>query len=78
MALVPVINRPSSSDHRKRARDGKPAQGFKTEKILFLIIVTIIVSLTLPDAAILVGCLMLATWMKECGVERIKRPPATN
>ena len=32
-----------------------PRQVSKTEKILFPIVVTIIVSLTLPDAAILVG-----------------------
>jgi len=51
-----------------------PRKVSKTEKILFPIIVTIIVSLTLPDAAILVGCLMLGNLMKECGVvERIKK-----
>ena len=51
-----------------------PRKVSKTEKILFPIIVTIIVSLALPDAAILVGMLMLGNLMKECGVvERIRK-----
>ena len=51
-----------------------PRRVSKTEKILFPIIVTIIVALTLPDAAILVGCLMMGNLMKESGVvERITK-----
>ena len=40
----------------------------KTEKIIFPIMVTTIVALILPDAAPLIGCLMLGNLMKECGV----------
>jgi oxaloacetate decarboxylase beta subunit len=40
----------------------------KKEKIVFPIMVTIIISLLLPDAATLIGCLMLGNLMKECGV----------
>ncbi|MBQ2170321.1 MAG: sodium ion-translocating decarboxylase subunit beta, partial [Paludibacteraceae bacterium] len=40
----------------------------KTEKIVFPIIITAIVALILPDAAPLIGCLMLGNLMKECGV----------
>ena len=40
----------------------------KTEKIIFPIMVTIIVSLLIPDAAVLVGMLMLGNLMKESGV----------
>ena len=40
----------------------------KTEKIVFPIIITAIVALVLPDAAPLIGCLMLGNLMKECGV----------
>jgi oxaloacetate decarboxylase beta subunit len=40
----------------------------KTEKIIFPIVITIIISLLLPSAAPLVGCLMLGNLMKECGV----------
>ena len=40
----------------------------KTEKIIFPLVITIIISLLLPDAAPLIGCLMLGNLMKECGV----------
>jgi len=40
----------------------------KKEKILFPIIIASIISLLLPDAAPLIGCLMLGNLMKECGV----------
>ena len=46
----------------------------KREKILFPIIVTIFVSLFVPSAAPLVGCLMLGNLAKECGVvDRISK-----
>ena len=40
----------------------------KTEKILFPVIIAIVISLLLPSAAPLVGCLMLGNLIKECGV----------
>ncbi len=44
----------------------------KTEKIIFPILVTIVVSLLLPDAAVLVGMLMLGNLFKESGcVDRL-------
>ena len=78
MALVPVIQPPImkalTTEKERQIVMESPRKVSKTEKILFTIIVTIIVSLTLPDAAILVGCLMLGNLMKECGVvERIKK-----
>ena len=39
----------------------------RLEKILFPIMVTVIVSLLLPDAATLVGMLMLGNLLKESG-----------
>ena len=70
MALVPVIQPPIM----KALTTEKERQIVMTEKILFPIIVTIIVALTLPDAAILVGCLMMGNLMKESGVvERITK-----
>ena len=46
----------------------------KKQKILFPIIVTVLVSLLLPSATPLVGCLMLGNLMKECGVvERLNK-----
>ena len=78
MALVPVIRPPImkvlTTEKERQIVMESPRKVSKTEKILFPIIVTIIVSLTLPDAAVLVGCLMLGNLMKECGVvERIKK-----
>ncbi len=78
MALVPVIQPPImrflTTDKERMIVMDTPRAVTKTEKILFPIMVTIIVSLTLPDAAILVGCLMLGNLMKESGVvERITK-----
>ena len=78
MALVPVIQPPImkvlTTEKERQIVMESPRKVSKTEKILFPIFVTIIVALTLPDAAILVGCLMLGNLMKECGVvERIKK-----
>ena len=65
MALVPVIQPPImkvlTTEKERQVVMTAPRRVSKTEKILFPIIVTIIVALTLPDAAILVGCLMMAT-----------------
>ena len=78
MALVPVIQPPimkllTTEKERVIVMD-TPRKVSRTEKILFPVFVTILVSLTLPDAAILVGCLMLGNLMKESGVvERITK-----
>ena len=72
MALVPVIQPPimklltSKEERRIKMKQLRPVS--KTEKILFPIIVTIFVSLMLPSAAPLVGCLMLGNLMRESGV----------
>ena len=78
MALVPVIQPPImkalTTEKERQVVMTAPRRVSKTEKILFPIIVTIIVALTLPDAAILVGCLMMGNLMKESGVvERITK-----
>lgn len=78
MALVPVIQPPImkalTTEKERQIVMTPPRRVSKTEKILFPIIVTIIVALTLPDAAILVGCLMMGNLMKESGVvERITK-----
>ena len=69
MALVPVIQPPImrflTTEKERQVIMDTPRQVSRTEKILFPIVVTIIVSLTLPDAAILVGCLMMGNLMKE-------------
>ena len=78
MALVPVIQPPImkllTTDKERRIVMEAPRKVSRTEKILFPIIVTLLVSLLLPDAAILVGCLMMGNLMKETGVvERITK-----
>ena len=78
MALVPVIQPPImkllTTDKERRIVMEAPRKVSRTEKILFPVIVTLLVSLLLPDAAILVGCLMMGNLMKETGVvERITK-----
>ncbi len=72
MALVPVIQPPimrALTTEKERAIKMKQLRSVsKTEKIVFPIIITAIVALVLPDAAPLIGCLMLGNLMKECGV----------
>ena len=72
MALVPVIQPPimralTTKKEREIVMEQlRPVS--KKEKIIFPIAVTIIVSLLLPSAAPLVGCLMLGNLFKECCV----------
>ena len=78
MALVPVIQPPimrmlTTKKERSVVMENlRPVS--KTEKILFPIMVTVFVSLFLPDAATLVGMLMLGNLLKESGrTERIAK-----
>lgn len=72
MALVPIIQPPimrALTTKKERAVKMDQLRNVsKTEKIIFPILVTIIVSLLLPDAASLVGMLMLGSLFKESGV----------
>ena len=72
MALVPVIQPPimrALTTKKERTIEMKQLRNVsKTEKIIFPILVTIIIALLLPDAAPLIGCLMLGNLMKESGV----------
>ena len=78
MALVPVIQPPimkALTSKKERTVVMKQLRTVtKTERIIFPIMVTIIVSLIVPDAAVLVGMLMLGNLMKEYGVvDRIQK-----
>ncbi len=78
MALVPVIQPPimkALTTKSERMIVMKPLrQVSKTEKIIFPIVVTVFVSLLVPDATSLVGCLMLGNLFRECGVtERLSK-----
>ena len=72
MALVPIIQPPimkllTTKKERSVVMEmTRPVS--KLEKILFPIIVTIVIALILPDAAPLVGMLMLGNLFKESGV----------
>ena len=72
MALVPIIQPPimkALTTKKERSivmEQLRPVS--KVEKIMFPVIVTIIIALILPDAAPLVGMLMLGNLFKESGV----------
>lgn len=72
MALVPVIQPPImkllTTEKERQVKMGQLRQVSKIEKVVFPIAVTVIVSLIVPDAASLVGMLMLGNLMKESGV----------
>ena len=72
MALVPVIQPPimrALTTKKERAvKMEQLREVSKTEKIIFPVLVTLVVSLLLPDAAVLVGMLMLGNLFKESGV----------
>ena len=78
MSLVPVIQPPimkALTTQKEREIVMKQLRKVsKKEKIVFPIVVTIFVSLLLPSAAPLIGCLMLGNLMRECGVvERLSK-----
>ncbi len=78
MALVPVIQPPImrllTTEKERKIRMAQLRTVSKKEKILFPIVVTIIVSLIVPSAATLIGCLMLGNLMRESGVvERLSQ-----
>ena len=72
MALVPVIQPPImkllTTSKERKIRMSQLRVVSKKEKIVFPIIVAIVVSLTVPSAATLIGCLMRGNLMKESGV----------
>ncbi|MBR4868916.1 MAG: sodium ion-translocating decarboxylase subunit beta [Clostridia bacterium] len=78
MALVPVIQPPimklltTKKERQIVMTQLRPVS--KTQKIIFPIVVIIFVSLLVPSAAPLVGCLMLGNLLRECGVtERLSK-----
>ena len=78
MALVPIIQPPimkvltTKKERSVVMEQLRPVS--KLEKIMFPVIVVIIISIFLPDAAPLVGLLMLGNLFKESGVvERINK-----
>jgi oxaloacetate decarboxylase beta subunit len=78
MALVPVIQPPIMkllTTKKEREIEMKQLREVShTERVIFPIGVTIVVSMLLPSAAPLIGCLMLGNLMRESGVvERLSK-----
>ncbi|MDO4458762.1 MAG: sodium ion-translocating decarboxylase subunit beta [Clostridia bacterium] len=78
MALVPVIQPPImkllTTEKERKIKMKQLRAVTKTEKIIFPIVVTIFVSMMLPDAAALIGCLMFGNLATESGVvDRISK-----
>ena len=78
MALVPIIQPPimraltTKKERMVVMEQLRPVS--KIERIIFPIVVTLVVSLILPDAASLVGMLMLGNLLRESGVvERLSK-----
>ena len=71
MALVPFIQPPImralTTKKERSVVMGNLRPVSKLEKIMFPIVITVVVSLLLPDAAALVGMLMLGNLLKESG-----------
>ncbi|NMB30405.1 MAG: sodium ion-translocating decarboxylase subunit beta [Clostridiales bacterium] len=72
MALVPIIQPPImkalTTKEERGIVMGQLREVSKKERIIFPILVTLIVSLLVPSAAILVGMLMLGNLFRESGV----------
>lgn len=82
MALVPVIQPPIinllTTKEERKIKMVQLREVSKTEKILFPIIVTILVSLIVPSAAPLIGMLMFGNLIKEVGTVAKLVETATN
>ena len=72
MALIPMIQPPFmkmlTTKKERQIKMTALRQVSKTEKILFPIVVTVVVGLIVPDAVVLVGCLMFGNLLNVCGV----------
>ncbi len=78
MALIPLIQPPFmklfTTKKERMIKMTSLRQVSKTEKILFPIVVTIVVGLIVPDAVVLIGCLMFGNLLNVCGVtERLSK-----
>ena len=82
MSLVPIIQPPimklftTEKERKIKMEQLRPVTTL--EKILFLIVVTIVVVLLLPSTAPLIGMLMLGNLFKECGVVNQLAETASN
>ena len=72
MALIPMIQPPLmrllTNERERKIKMTALRQVSKVEKILFPIMVTVVVALIVPDALVLIGCLMFGNLLNVCGV----------
>ena len=72
MALIPMIQPPFmkllTTEKERKIKMTALRKVSKSELIVFPIVVTIIVGLIVPDALVLIGCLMFGNLMNVCGV----------
>ncbi|MBE6552996.1 MAG: sodium ion-translocating decarboxylase subunit beta [Ruminococcaceae bacterium] len=72
MALIPMIQPPLmrllTTKKEREIKMTALREVTQTEKIIFPIMVTIIVALVVPEALVLIGCLMLGNLLNVCGV----------
>ncbi|MDO5301049.1 MAG: sodium ion-translocating decarboxylase subunit beta [Tissierellia bacterium] len=82
MALVPIIQPPImralTTEKERLIRMPQMRPVSKTEKIIFPVVVTLVVSLTLPSAAPLIGMLMFGNLLQESGVTQRLSKTAQN
>ena len=72
MALIPLIQPPVmkllTTEKERKIKMTALRKVSTVEKIIFPILVTIVVGLIVPDALVLIGCLMLGNILNVCGV----------
>ena len=72
MALIPLIQPPLmkllTTEKERKVEMKQLREVSKTEKIIFPVVVFVVVSLLIPDAAPLIGMLMFGNLLKVCGV----------
>ena len=78
MALIPMIQPPLmrllTTKKERQIRMTALRSVSRVEKVIFPIIVTVIVGLVVPDALVLIGCLMFGNLLNVCGVtERLSK-----
>ena len=72
MALIPMIQPPImrlfTTEKERKIKMSALRSVSKIEKIIFPISVTVVVALIVPDALVLIGCLMFGNLLNVCGV----------
>ncbi len=72
MALIPMIQPPLmkllTTEKERKIKMVELRKVSQAEKVIFPIMVTIVVALIVPDALVLIGCLMFGNLLNVCGV----------